>query len=92
MSTAVDVGFDPHVGMRAVLVGAAATIVGGRNSFAGAIIAGLLFGVIRAEVVWFTSSRWEEAATFVLLAVSLFLMPRGLKGLVSDRARLEEQA
>lgn len=91
ISTAVDAGFDPHVGMRAVLVGAAATIVGGRSSFAGAAIAGLLFGILRAQVVWYASARWEDVVTFSLLAVCLFLMPNGLGGVFSDRARLEEQ-
>ena len=90
MTTAVDVGFDPNVGMRAVLVGAAATIVGGRNSIAGAAIAGLLFGILRAQVVWYASARWEDAVTFAILAACLFLMPGGLRSLAANRARLEE--
>lgn len=90
-SMALDIGFDPHVGLRAVLIGAAATIVGGRGSLAGAAVAGLLLGVVRALVVWFVSARWEDAVTFAILAVFLFLLPGGLRSLLAGKARVEEQ-
>lgn len=91
LAAARDVGFDPTVGMRTVLVGVAAMIVGGRGSFAGAAVAGLLLGVLRAQVVWHTSARWEDAATFLLLAGFLLLVPGGLKSFVAGQAtRLED--
>ena len=91
LAAARDVGFDPNVGMRTVLVGVAATIVGGRGSFAGAAVAGLLLGVLRAQIVWHTSARWEDATTFLVLALFLLLVPSGLRGLVKGRGmRLED--
>lgn len=91
LAAARDVGFDPNVGMRTVLVGVAATIVGGRGSFAGAAVAGVLLGVLRAQVVWHTSARWEDATTFLLLAVFLLLVPGGLHSLAAGRiTRLED--
>lgn len=90
LAAARDVGFDPHVGMRAVLLGVAAAIVGGRGSLAGAAVAGLLLGALRAQVVWHTSARWEDAATFALLAGILLFAPGGLRGLTRGAARLEE--
>ena len=91
IASARDVGFDPNVGMRTVLVGVAATIVGGRGSFAGAALAGVLLGVVRAQIVWHASARWEEAATFLVLAAFLLLMPDGLHGLARRRpARVED--
>ena len=81
IATARDVGFDPNVGMETVLVGIAATIVGGRGSFAGAAIAALLLGVLRAQVAWHASARWEDATTFVLLAAFLLLVPGGVRAL-----------
>jgi branched-chain amino acid transport system permease protein len=87
--TAYDVGFDPHSGLRAVLVGAIATIVGGRGSLAGAVAAGVLLGVLRGQVTWFISARWEEAASYLVLVLVLFLRPNGLFG---RSLRLEEQA
>lgn len=92
LAAAWDVGFDPNVGMRTVLVGVAATIVGGRGSFGGAAIAGVLLGVLRAQVVWHTSARWEDAATFVLLAGFLLLVPGGLKSFVAAHATRLESA
>lgn len=91
VAAARDVGFDPNVGMRVVLVGVAATILGGHASFAGTALAGLLLGVIRAQVVWHMSARWEDATTFVLLAVFLLLIPGGLRSLAAGRAmRIED--
>lgn len=78
LSQAWDVGFDPHIGLKAVLLGMVAMIIGGTGSFVGAFIGGLLLGVLRAEVVWFGSARWEEAVTFGLLALFLFIRPSGL--------------
>lgn len=87
--SANDVGFDPNVGLNAVLIGMVATIIGGRGSLYGVALAGMLLGVIRAEVVWYGSARWEETFSFLLLAVILFLRPQGLFG---RKLRLEETA
>ena len=88
VATAHDVGFDPHGGLKAVLIGMAATIIGGRASLTGAAIVGFSLGIIRNEVVWLTSSQWEDAITFLLLALVLFLRPEGLLG---TKFRLEER-
>ena len=78
--TARDIGFDPHGGLHAVLLAVVAVIIGGRTSFVGPIIGGLLLGVIRAEVVWFASARWQEAITFAVLATFLLVRPQGICG------------
>nr|VFK63499.1 MAG: branched-chain amino acid transport system permease protein [Candidatus Kentron sp. UNK]VFK70842.1 MAG: branched-chain amino acid transport system permease protein [Candidatus Kentron sp. UNK] len=78
--TAYDIGFDPHNGLHAVLLAVVAVIIGGRTSFIGPIVGGLLLGIIRAQVVWHLSARWQEAVTFVILALFLLLLPQGLFG------------
>ena len=78
--TARDIGFSPHAGLPAMLLAVVAVIVGGRNSFTGVVLGALLIGVIRAEVTWYLSGRWQEAATFLLLALFLILRPQGLLG------------
>ena len=88
--TARDVGFDPNVGLHTVLIGVAATIVGGRSSFLGAAVAGFVLGMLRSQIVWFTSARWEDAATFLLLATFLLFAPGGLKSIVTGSARRVE--
>ncbi len=86
---AFDIGFDPHVGLHAFLLAVVATIIGGRRSFVGPFVAGVLLGLARSSVVWFLSARWQEAVTFALLAGFLLLRPQGLFG---RRARLEAEA
>lgn len=78
--TALDVGFDPHSGLSAVLIGLVATIIGGRGSFIGPAIGAIMLGILRAQVTWHASARWEEAATFFLLVIFLFFRPQGILG------------
>jgi len=89
LAVAWDVGFDPHIGLKAVLLGMVAMIIGGTGSFIGPFVGGVLLGVLRAEVVWFGSARWEEAVTFTLLGLFLFFRPQGI---FSSKVRLEEGA
>lgn len=84
--TAYDVGFDPHGGLHALLLGVVAVIVGGRGAWFGPIVAGVLLGLARAFVVWQFSARWQDAATFLILVLFLFLRPQGLLG---RKTRLE---
>jgi branched-chain amino acid transport system permease protein len=80
LATAYDIGFDPHTGLHAVLLAVVAVIIGGRGSFAGPVVGALLLGLLRAQVVWHFSARWQEAATFALLAIFLLVRPQGLLG------------
>jgi branched-chain amino acid transport system permease protein len=87
--TAYDTGFDPHAGLSALLVAIVAVIIGGRHSFVGPIVGGILIGIVRSEVVWFLSAQWQEAITFGLLALFLYVRPNGLVG---RETRLEAEA
>lgn len=84
--TAYDIGFDPYTGLHAVLLAVVAVIIGGRESFLGPAVGGLLLGFLRAQVVWYLSARWQEAVTFAVLALFLLLRPQGLSGY---KSRLE---
>jgi branched-chain amino acid transport system permease protein len=86
---ALDVGMDPHVGMPILLIAAVAMIIGGLDSFEGAVTGGLFLGLLQGLVVWKVSARWLEAVTFVLLIVVLVFRPQGL---LAQRRRLEEVA
>lgn len=83
-----DLGFDPHVGLDSLLLAIVAVIIGGRDSFYGPAVAGVLLGLVRAEVAWLFAARWQDAATFALLILILFLRPQGILG---HKARLEAQ-
>jgi branched-chain amino acid transport system permease protein len=75
-----DVGFDPRGGLQALLLAVVAVIVGGRNTWMGPVVAGFLVGTLRAQVSWHLSARWQDAATYLLLAVILLFRPQGLFG------------
>jgi branched-chain amino acid transport system permease protein len=89
LTTAYDIGFDPHTGLHAVLLAVVAVIIGGQGSFTGPIIGALVLGILRAQVVWHLSARWQEAVTFALLALFLLLRPQGILG---KKSRLEATA
>ena len=75
---AYDVGFDPHGGIHALTLAIVAVIIGGRQTFIGPLLGSLLLGLVRAQVVWNLSARWQDAVTFILLAGFLLLRPEGL--------------
>jgi branched-chain amino acid transport system permease protein len=83
---AYDTGFDPNGGLRVVLLAVVATIVGGRSSFAGPVLGGLLLGVARSGASWVLSDKWEDAVTFLLLALILVGRPQGI---IARASRLE---
>jgi branched-chain amino acid transport system permease protein len=86
---AYDIGFDPHGGLTALLLAVVAVIVGGRQSFIGPVLGGLLLGVLRSGTLWLLSARWQDAVTFGILALFLFIRPRGIVG---RKTRLEAQS
>jgi len=85
---ALDIGFDPYGGFKIVLLAIVATIIGGRGSFIGPVIGGILLGLIRSQVVWYTSAKWEDAVAFLILVLFLFFRPQGIMG---EKGRLESQ-
>lgn len=86
---AYDVGFDPYVGLPALLLAVVSTIIGGRSALLGPALGGVLLGVLRSLVVWYLSPQWQDAVTFLLLAVFLTVRPIGLLG---RPLRLEAQS
>jgi branched-chain amino acid transport system permease protein len=83
----LDVGIDPHIGLSAILNGAVAAIIGGVGLFEGAVLGGLLVGLLQALVLWQTSAQWQDAITFVVLILFLLFRPEGILG---EKRRVEE--
>jgi len=86
---AYDFGFDPYSGFAMVLLGLVAVIVGGRMSFIGPVVGGLLLGIIQYTVNLWTSSLWHTTLTFLILVLFLFFRPDGI---IAYKVRLEEKA
>ena len=76
---AYDLGYDPRGGLSAIILAIAALIVGGRDTFFGPIVGGLLLGVLRSLAIWF-SPKWQDSITFVVLAAFLLFAPTGMLG------------
>jgi branched-chain amino acid transport system permease protein len=84
----LDLGFSARGGLNALVIAVVSVIIGGRRSYIGPLLGALLLTVVRSEVVWFTSAKWEIPVTFAILALALFLRPNGF---LSRNVRLEAQ-
>ena len=67
-------------GMMLALKGFAAAMLGGIGSPFGALIGGLAVGLLEAFGAGYISSDYKDAAAFLVILVTLFVMPQGLFG------------
>lgn len=75
----------PTLGFDLVLIAAIASIVGGIGSLTGAMVGGLLLGLLQACSVWLLSSAWEQPISLGLLTLVLLMRPSGLFGRTNTR-------
>jgi branched-chain amino acid transport system permease protein len=68
------------MGGSAGLKGFAACIFGGLTSIPGAILGGLIIGVVENLTVQFVSSGWRDAVAFLVMVAVLIVRPQGLLG------------
>lgn len=78
--TVYDVGMDPNMGMTVLINAVVAMIVGGVGRYGTCILGGLTLGVLQSLTVYWFSSNWQNAVTFLLLLILLFLRPQGIAG------------
>lgn len=78
--TVYDVGMAPTMGMNVLVSAIVAMIIGGAGRFAACLVGGLTLGVLQSLTVYFFSSNWQNAVTFIVLLVFLFLRPQGIAG------------
>lgn len=78
--TVYDIGMDPHMGMNVLINAMVAMIIGGVGRFGTCVLGGITLGVLQALTVYQFSSNWQNAVTFVLLLILLFLRPQGIAG------------
>lgn len=70
----------PDMGASIEILGLAAIVVGGMGSIVGAIVGGLLIGVLQTFSVALIDSAFRDAIVFALLLLVLFVRPSGLFG------------
>jgi branched-chain amino acid transport system permease protein len=69
------------VGTMLALKGFASAMLGGMGSPLGAVVGGLLVGIVEAMGAGYLSSEYKDAVAFVIILAVLFFMPQGLFGL-----------
>jgi branched-chain amino acid transport system permease protein len=68
------------VGVALALKGFAAAMLGGMGNPKGALVGGLLLGLLEALTAGYVSSQYKDAAAFVVILAVLFFMPQRLFG------------
>ena len=68
------------MGIALALKGFAAAMLGGMGNPFGALVGGLLLGLLEALTAGYLSSAYKDAASFVVILGVLFFMPQGLFG------------
>ncbi len=72
-------GVEPFMGGEALAIAFVVVVIGGMGSYTGALVAGLLVGVVQSVM----ATLWPEGARlmiYVCMALVIALMPRGLLG------------
>ena len=62
------------------LKGFAAAVLGGYGSMPGAVLGGLLLGILEALAAGYISSAYKNAVAFIVLLLVLFIRPSGIFG------------
>jgi branched-chain amino acid transport system permease protein len=80
-NTKFDIGF--VLGLKAFT----AAVLGGIGNLRGALLGGLVLGIVENYASTITSSNWQDVAAFVVLVIVLMFRPTGLLGESLGRAR-----
>ncbi len=70
---------NPSMAAGAIMPAFVIVTIGGLGSYAGAIIAGVLVGIVTSMTIQFHPD-WSSAAMYILMAIILLVRPRGLFG------------
>ena len=77
---ATDQQITPFFGLWATFKGLIAMMLGGMGSLPGAILGGLLLGVVEAHALWYLGAEYRDLSAFLLLFAMLVSRPGGLLG------------
>ena len=72
--------FNPYMGTIPGIMAFTVIIIGGLGSIPGAIIAGLMLGLVQNFTIFYFGGAWKEAVAFVLLIIVLVIKPTGIFG------------
>ncbi len=75
----------PDMGFAFFVKGFAAAVLGGLTSLSGAIVGGLLVGIVEAMAGGYIDSSMMEVSPFIMIMVVLIVCPTGLLSLYKER-------
>lgn len=78
--SAYDVGMETNIGMNFLINAMVAMMIGGMGRISPCIIGGLLLGLLQSLVVSQIAASWQNAVTFAILLIILFVRPQGIAG------------
>ena len=70
----------PLFGLWATFKGLIAMMLGGMGSIPGAILGGLLLGIVEAQSLWYLGTEYRDLSAYFLLFLFLVFRPGGLMG------------
>jgi len=79
---------NPFIGFNATLKGMTVMVLGGLGNIPGAMLGGLLIGMIETLSVAYVSATFRDALVFAILIAVLLLRPQGLLGTRTHEERV----
>lgn len=70
----------PDIGFNLFLKAFAAAVLGGLTSIPGAVLGGVLVGVIEQLAATYLHSKFQEVSSFIVIMFALMFLPNGLLG------------
>ncbi|MDE0531106.1 MAG: branched-chain amino acid ABC transporter permease [Albidovulum sp.] len=77
---AADQQVTPYFGLWATFKGLIAMMLGGMGSIPGAVVGGLILGVIESQTQWYLGNAYKDLSSYLVLFMVLVLRPGGLLG------------
>lgn len=84
----LDIDLTPTMGLKALMMGIVAVLIGGIGSMRGLILAALLLGFAQQLAVLAISSAWQDSIAFIILLAFLLFRPQGFLGRKVRKAAL----
>jgi branched-subunit amino acid ABC-type transport system permease component len=85
---AIDQNMTPTMGMRALLIGVVAMIIGGQKTVSGVVLASMFLALAQNYSILFVPTAWQDAIVFLILVAFLLVSPSGFFGLRGRRRSL----
>jgi branched-chain amino acid transport system permease protein len=75
----------PDIGFMLFIKGFAAAVLGGLNSMVGALLGGLIIGIIESLAGGYIHTSFQDVSAFIVIMLTLLVRPGGLLGTIQVR-------